>query len=41
VLVPVETASHLVAHGFVPVLQGATPASRRAKPVLADRSTEG
>ena len=41
VLVPAEAASDLMAHGFVPVLQGATPASRRAKPILGDRSTKG
>src|SRR6266436_1222703 len=41
VLVPAEAASDLLAHGFVPVLQGATPASRRAKPILGDRSTKG
>jgi hypothetical protein len=41
VLVPAEAASELLAHGFVPVLQGTTPASRRAKPILGDRSTKG
>ena len=41
VLVPAEAASELLAHGFVPVLQGATPASKRAKPILGNRSTKG
>ncbi len=41
VLVPAEAASELPAHGFVPVLQGTTPASKRAKPILSNRSTKG
>jgi hypothetical protein len=41
VLVPAEAASELLAHGFVPVLQLATSMSRRAKPLAANRSTEG
>ncbi len=41
VLVPAEAASDLLAHGFVPVLQGATRASRRARPILRNRSTKG
>jgi hypothetical protein len=41
VRVPAEAVSDLLAHGFVPVLQGATPASKRAKPILSNRSTKG
>jgi hypothetical protein len=41
VLVPAEAASELLAHGFVPVLQGATPESRRTKPIMGNRSTKG
>ena len=41
VLVPAEAASELLAHGFVPVLQGATSVPRRAKPVSTSRSTKG
>jgi hypothetical protein len=41
VLVPAEAASELLARGFVPVLQGATSASKRAKPILSNRSTKG
>jgi hypothetical protein len=41
VLVPAEAASELLAHGLVPVLQGATPASKRAEPILVNRSTKG
>ncbi len=41
VLVPAEAAAELLAHGFVPVLQGATSTSRRAKPVPVNRPIKG
>jgi hypothetical protein len=42
VLVPAEAASELPAHGLCPCfLQGTTPASKRAKPILSNRSTKG
>jgi hypothetical protein len=41
VLVPAEAASELLAHGFVPVFQGATPASSGAKSKLGNRPTIG
>jgi hypothetical protein len=41
VLVPAEAACELLAHGFVPVLHGATPKSKRGKPILGNRSTKG
>ena len=41
VLVPAEAASELLAHGFVPVPQGATPASSGAKSKLGNRPTIG
>jgi hypothetical protein len=41
VLIPAEAASELLAHGFVPVPQDATSASKRAKQILSNRSTKG
>jgi len=41
VLVPAEATAELLAHGFVPVLQGATSTSRRTKPVPVNLPIKG